>query len=256
MNEISTDIQAWIIKLVKKQKKIELSFISAATEVSEKDLIANAEKMGLYTDGECFFCPSHPDVRLLMSEKEKIPLSEIHFRKITDDFVFCPKCGKKNSFSFGVSGEEPEYYCAYCHNWLNYYWKEYQHGKLLLVICDKCMQNTFDQEKYCITCGSVQKTFKLQKQSARIKSKTQIINKPFLLILVIPSALFVLTFFICFIICARTPNSIDSIWTDILFGLVIFGIPIVIGLTLIVVGIYAIYNSVRKRRLKLQINSE
>lgn len=244
MIDISTETQKWIIRLVKKQKKVELDFISRATEVPVEEIIKNAEKMGLYTDGECLFCPSHPDAQLLLSKKEEIP-----FRKITDDFVFCPKCGKKNTFSFGEPNEETNYYCAYCQCWLNFYWTEYIHGKTSLDTCEACQQQTFTQGKFCISCGSYQSHYKPVARPIHEKPSSFTNKKGLILFFAIPQVVYCIPLAISFILCAAMPGGIGSIYATA-FMFIFFGFPALCCLQVIAFGIYAIVKLVRQKKLR------
>lgn len=252
MNEISIETQEWIIKLVKKQKKVELGFISRATDVSVEDIIKNADKMGLIADGECLLCPTYHDTVLIESKTE---FERSLIREITDGDVFCPKCGKRNNFSFGKPGETTNYYCAYCHGWLNYYWEEYQKGEITLNNCEACQQPTFDQEKFCISCGLVQRSYKPKYISKPVRTgKPQ--KNALLAIFLIPLGIVTILTFIFFILCASTPNSLDSIWFEIFFGLLIFGFPSAIGFAIISLGLYAIISYTRKKKKLVLLEEE
>ncbi|NHJ33024.1 MAG: hypothetical protein FK732_09180 [Asgard group archaeon] len=78
-------------------------------------------------------------------------------RSLTDDFVFCPKCGTKNIFRLGRDGSELRYFCERCSERLNDFWDSAQAGQLLITGCESCQQSTFAKLKYCISCGSIQR---------------------------------------------------------------------------------------------------
>ena len=80
-----------------------------------------------------------------------------YLRSLTDDFVFCPKCGTKNQFRISSSGTELNYFCDRCSERLNDFWEEAYTGQLETVICEACQQPTFEEMKYCISCGSLQR---------------------------------------------------------------------------------------------------
>jgi len=78
-------------------------------------------------------------------------------RSLTDSFVFCPKCGKRNTYELSRSGAQLIYFCKRCSAKLNAYWDSHQNGEMTTSFCRSCQQPTFKDLKYCITCGSQQK---------------------------------------------------------------------------------------------------
>jgi len=79
-------------------------------------------------------------------------------RSLTDNYVFCPKCGVKNTFKLSKAGKQLNYFCKRCSAKLNNYWAKFQNGQLLLVSCKNCQQQTFESAKYCICCGLTHKS--------------------------------------------------------------------------------------------------
>ncbi|MGC9781453.1 MAG: hypothetical protein HZR80_19580 [Candidatus Heimdallarchaeota archaeon] len=94
---------------------------------------------------------------------------ENQLRSLTDDFVFCPKCGKKNSFTLSKTGSELKYFCERCSERLNDIWNEFYKELISIVNCKTCKQPTFDEYKYCTSCGSLQK--KVARKRSREISK-------------------------------------------------------------------------------------
>jgi hypothetical protein len=92
------------------------------------------------------------------------------FRSLTDDFVFCPKCGTKNMFKLSQTGTELNYFCERCSVKLNDYWEGTSTGQLAIAMCKTCQQSTFEELKYCIVCGSIQG--KVARKRAREISRT------------------------------------------------------------------------------------
>ncbi len=148
LNELSDETQKWIIRLVDKQKKVELSFISAAIDVSEKDLITNAEKMGLMVEGDSLVLSPH-SVPATFTSKGFLEL-----REITGETVFCPKCGADNIFKLSKEGKKLTYFCRRCSTVLNNFWNGYTRGQYSLAKCTTCQQSSFSELRYCISCGS------------------------------------------------------------------------------------------------------
>ncbi|NHJ32674.1 MAG: hypothetical protein FK732_07420 [Asgard group archaeon] len=80
-----------------------------------------------------------------------------YLRNLTDDFVFCPKCGTRNVFKLSRAGTELKYFCERCNERLNDYWEGAQSEQLSIAECKSCLQPTFEELKYCISCGSIQR---------------------------------------------------------------------------------------------------
>lgn len=91
-------------------------------------------------------------------------------RSLTDDFVFCPKCGTKNIFKLSRTGTQLNYFCERCSEKLNDYWEGAFTGQLSIAMCKACQQSTFEELKYCVSCGSIQR--RVARKRAREISKT------------------------------------------------------------------------------------
>lgn len=92
-----------------------------------------------------------------MTPAKKDEFEDIYrLRNLTDSFVFCPKCGKRNIFKLSSEGKEFIYFCKRCSAKLNAYWDSHQNGEMVIANCRSCQQPTFKELKYCITCGSQQ----------------------------------------------------------------------------------------------------
>lgn len=148
LSALSVETQKWIIRLVEKQKKVELSFISAAIDVPEEDLITNAEKMGLMVEGESLVISQHSVPATFPS------IGSLVLREITSETVFCPKCGADNIFKLSKEGKKLTYFCRRCSTILNNFWNGYAKGQYGLANCTTCQQSSFSDLRYCISCGS------------------------------------------------------------------------------------------------------
>ena len=89
---------------------------------------------------------------------KKDEFEHIYFlRSLTDSFVYCPKCGTKNTFKLSGSGKQLVYFCMRCSSKLNTYWDRHQIGEIMIANCKSCQQKTFKDLKYCISCGLQQR---------------------------------------------------------------------------------------------------
>lgn len=88
-------------------------------------------------------------------------------RNITANYVFCPKCGMKNTFEISKTGTSLNYFCMRCSTKLNPYWESYYDGEIAISNCRVCQQLTFKYLKYCISCGSQQRAV-VRKRSREI----------------------------------------------------------------------------------------
>ena len=93
-------------------------------------------------------------------------------RSLTDTFIFCPKCGMKNTFELSKTGQELNYFCKRCSSKLNPYWDSHQNGEIAIVNCKSCQQATFKKLKYCISCG-LQRKAVAAKRSREISKLTR-----------------------------------------------------------------------------------
>jgi len=75
---------------------------------------------------------------------------------LTEDIVFCPKCGAINSYKKSRSGKTLNYFCSRCSLNMNNYWDGYLEGHIGSVRCDLCRESTFEGAVYCIACGAKQ----------------------------------------------------------------------------------------------------
>ncbi|MHA1124387.1 MAG: hypothetical protein ACTSO7_05960 [Candidatus Heimdallarchaeota archaeon] len=75
---------------------------------------------------------------------------------LTDDIVYCPKCGTINSFNKSKSGRMLNYFCSRCGLRMNDFWDRYLDGHIDSIKCRKCSQSTFKGSMYCIACGTRQ----------------------------------------------------------------------------------------------------
>jgi len=162
LNEISVEIQQQIIKMVEERKKLPIGFISTITQIPKELIDTNAEIMGLISDGEF----------LLVTEKYNpvIFVQKIsEFRDLLADFVFCPKCGTKNSFIDNPFATR--HFCVRCSVILDKFWEDYLNGITTPSNCIICNQLTFQKLKYCISCGQMHNKKKIitKKQDLSLK---------------------------------------------------------------------------------------
>ncbi|MGC9780669.1 MAG: hypothetical protein HZR80_15610 [Candidatus Heimdallarchaeota archaeon] len=94
-------------------------------------------------------------------------------RELTDDFVFCPKCGTKNSFEIRQTEIKLKHFCKRCSARLNDFWDKFYDGKLTDACCKACQQPTFEEHKYCISCGEIHYKATGKDQRQIIKSKNR-----------------------------------------------------------------------------------
>ena len=73
---------------------------------------------------------------------------------LTDDIVYCPKCGTINSYK--KSGRALNYFCSRCSLNMNDFWDGYLEGHIKQIRCKSCQQSTFDGSTFCIACGAKQ----------------------------------------------------------------------------------------------------
>lgn len=102
-------------------------------------------------------------------------------RSLTTSYVFCPKCGKKNTFELSNSGSQLVYFCSRCSAKLNAFWESHQDGEMIIVNCKSCQQLTFKDLKYCISCGSQQKAVVRKRSkviSSQVRDSTIKVKKP------------------------------------------------------------------------------
>jgi len=88
---------------------------------------------------------------------------EDQLQSLTDKFIFCPKCGYRNTFELSKTGTQLVYFCKRCSVKLNIYWDSYQNGEITIANCKSCQQVTFKELKYCISCGLQQKRVALKR---------------------------------------------------------------------------------------------
>ena len=85
---------------------------------------------------------------------------EKRLQQLKDEFVYCPKCGKKNSFATAPN-TQTTFFCQRCQARISKAWERYQNGKLSLVSCKFCKQPTFNTLKFCVACGAKQGEYKI-----------------------------------------------------------------------------------------------
>ena len=95
--------------------------------------------------------------RGISAAKDEAAEDKYQLRSLTDNFVFCPKCGMENSFKLSKEGKKLIYFCKKCKSILNNYWDGYTKKQYSVTNCSTCQQPTFKDLKYCISCGSIQR---------------------------------------------------------------------------------------------------
>jgi len=91
-------------------------------------------------------------------------------RSLTASHIFCPKCGHRNIFKLSNTGTQLVYFCKRCSAKLNAYWDSYQNGEIAIAYCKVCLQVTFEELKYCISCG-------MQREAVAVKRSQEISSK-------------------------------------------------------------------------------
>lgn len=95
---------------------------------------------------------------------------------LTDDIVYCPKCGAINSFKKSKSGKMLNLFCSRCQARLNELWDKYQKGIIAPVICFYCNEATFKGEVYCIACGAKQQKVRKDRTEKLSQAKIRDLN--------------------------------------------------------------------------------
>lgn len=93
---------------------------------------------------------------------------------LTDDIIYCPKCGTVNTFEDDSMKLMKNCFCERCGTRLNDFWDKYNEGELAIVHCEYCAEATFFNQKFCVHCGAKQKRVsserlkQLQKESGKV----------------------------------------------------------------------------------------
>ena len=101
-----------------------------------------------------------------MTDSSQIP-------SLTDDIVYCPRCGSINSFKKSKSGIVLKHFCSRCDLLFNDLWNGYIDGNIKSVRCSSCHEPTFEAKVYCIVCGAKQQKVRKDRAEkiAHAKSK-------------------------------------------------------------------------------------
>jgi len=83
-------------------------------------------------------------------------VESLQIPSLTEDIVYCPKCGAINSFKKSKSGKMLNLFCSRCQVRLNDLWDEFRKGNIKSTMCFYCNEITFKGEVYCIACGAKQ----------------------------------------------------------------------------------------------------
>ncbi|MHA1356427.1 MAG: hypothetical protein ACTSXA_04915 [Candidatus Heimdallarchaeota archaeon] len=92
---------------------------------------------------------------------------------LTEDIVYCPKCGSINSFKKSKSGKMLNFFCCRCQTQLNDLWDEFSKGNIKPVICFYCDEITFKGEVYCIACGAKQQKVRKDRAEKLTQAKVR-----------------------------------------------------------------------------------
>jgi len=98
-------------------------------------------------------------------DEEKETLTPKQLRNLTDSYVFCPKCGANNNFELSKKGTLLNYFCKICGTRLNDYWEDFQNNLITVIDCVNCKQYTFEESKFCISCGLPKWAFQVSKKT-------------------------------------------------------------------------------------------
>ena len=102
-------------------------------------------------------------------EEEELLADSPQIPSLTDDIVYCPKCGTINSFKKSKSGRLLIHFCSRCSLRMNDYWDAYLEGHSRLIRCKKCGQSTFEESMCCVSCGEKQEEI-FSKRASEISS--------------------------------------------------------------------------------------
>ena len=100
-------------------------------------------------------------------------MESLQIPSLTEDIVYCPKCGAINSFKKSTSGKLLNCFCCRCGVRMNDLWDGYQTGTIKGIKCFYCSESTFKGEVFCIACGEKQKKTRKERieKLAQAKSK-------------------------------------------------------------------------------------
>lgn len=92
---------------------------------------------------------------------------------LTEDIIYCPKCGAINSFKKTKSGKLLNLFCSRCGIRLNDLWDEFNKGNIRPTICFYCDEITFKGEVYCIACGAKQQRVRKNRSEKLANAKAR-----------------------------------------------------------------------------------
>lgn len=95
------------------------------------------------------------------NEKKKESTSD-QIRSLTGNDIFCPKCGAENYFESDKNNSLLDYFCKKCNVKLNVFWDTYHDGYMTAYCCEACKELTFNDQKFCISCGLTKAIIKRQ----------------------------------------------------------------------------------------------
>ncbi len=113
-------------------------------------------------------------------EEEEIFTDYPQIVSLTEDIVYCPKCGTINSFNKSKSGRLLNHFCSRCDLLFNDLWNGYINGYIKSVRCFSCHEPTFDAKVYCIVCGAKQEKVRKERveKIAHAKNKNHDLTSP------------------------------------------------------------------------------
>jgi len=107
-------------------------------------------------------------------------VESLQIPSLTEDIVYCPKCGAINAFKKSTSGKLLKCFCCRCGVRMNDLWDGYQTGTIKSIKCFSCSELTFKGEVFCIVCGAKQKKIRIERAEklAQAKSKKNELTLP------------------------------------------------------------------------------
>lgn len=107
--------------------------------------------MGYFDDGLGLILSNSFDEKS-GNKKQKQSTSD-RIRSLVGNDIFCPKCGTENYFELEKNSIILDHFCKKCNVKLNVFWETYQDGYMPVENCEACEELTFNDQKFCISCG-------------------------------------------------------------------------------------------------------
>ncbi len=107
------------------------------------------------------------------NEEIETETTEKQLRDLRSEYVFCPKCGKKNSFKTASTGQT-KFFCDRYSRELSDLWESFKQDLYGLISCSVCNEYTSIKGKYCINCGNTFAKPRLYGDKTRIVRRASI----------------------------------------------------------------------------------